>query len=96
VVAGLKEKQERCEGGGLSFYGQDTYVNEFSLAAANSAVGGLIAAVEQVIKGEAKNAFAIIRPPYLFTFPVAHLSFTLQQVTTQNRTLLWAFACTIM
>ena len=62
----LKEKQDRCEGGGMSFFGQDTYINEFSLTSANLAVGGLISAVEQVVKGEATNAFAIIRPPYLF------------------------------
>ncbi|MEM2388105.1 MAG: histone deacetylase [Candidatus Thermoplasmatota archaeon] len=41
----------------------DTYTNEFSYEVAKLAVGGVIKACEEIIKGRDKNAFAVVRPP---------------------------------
>jgi acetoin utilization deacetylase AcuC-like enzyme len=41
----------------------DTYVTPVSFIAAKEAVGGLIAVVQSVIDGYAKNGFALVRPP---------------------------------
>ncbi len=41
----------------------DTYVSAGSLAAARRAVGGIVAAVDAVLAGEAANAFVACRPP---------------------------------
>jgi acetoin utilization deacetylase AcuC-like enzyme len=41
----------------------DTYVGTHSYAAALRAAGGLLQAVQAVLQGEVKNAFALVRPP---------------------------------
>ncbi|MFN8637948.1 MAG: histone deacetylase [Dehalococcoidia bacterium] len=41
----------------------DTYVNAESPAVARRAAGGVLAATQAVLRGEARNAFAAVRPP---------------------------------
>jgi len=41
----------------------DTYVGPFSYAAALRAAGGVLRAVEGVLRGQVDNAFALVRPP---------------------------------
>ena len=41
----------------------DTYISSGSLTAAYRAAGGVLRAVDLVLSGEAKNAFAAVRPP---------------------------------
>lgn len=50
-----------ASGGGM--LDPDTYVNAHSYEAALMAAGGLINAVEAVLKGQVDNAFALVRPP---------------------------------
>ncbi|HLF26195.1 MAG TPA: histone deacetylase [Anaerolineae bacterium] len=50
-------------GGGLSSPYDETYVAPKSYAAARLASGGLVTALEAVLRGEFKNAFALVRPP---------------------------------
>lgn len=58
-VASVKSKAEK--GGG--WLDPDTTVSRRSYEAATWAAGGVIAAVEAVVIGEASNAFALVRPP---------------------------------
>jgi acetoin utilization deacetylase AcuC-like enzyme len=50
-------------GGGLSGMGDETYVAPRSYDAALMASGAVVAGVEAVLRGEVKNAFALVRPP---------------------------------
>jgi acetoin utilization deacetylase AcuC-like enzyme len=51
-----------AEGGG-GHMDMDTYVSARSFEAACLAAGGVIAAVETVLRGDIANAFALVRPP---------------------------------
>ena len=54
--------QRLCsEGGG--YLDPDTVVGPESFVAARAAVGGVFTAVDQVMLGEVKNAFCLVRPP---------------------------------
>ncbi len=50
-------------GGGLSGMGDETYVAPRSYDAALMASGAAVTGVEAVLRGEVKNAFALVRPP---------------------------------
>jgi acetoin utilization deacetylase AcuC-like enzyme len=50
-------------GGGLMGMGDETYVAPRSYEAALLASGAVVAGVEAVLRGEVKNAFALVRPP---------------------------------
>ena len=58
-ISYVKSKAE--EGGG--WLDPDTVMSPRSYEAALYAVGGLLVAVEEVMKGEVDNAFALVRPP---------------------------------
>ncbi len=57
------ERVARRGGGGLAGRGDETYVAPRSYEAARLASGGVVTAVEAVLRGECKNAFALVRPP---------------------------------
>ncbi|NUM79471.1 histone deacetylase [bacterium] len=46
-----------------AFLDADTYVNSFSYSAALTACGGMISAVDAVMKGQVENGFCAVRPP---------------------------------
>ena len=50
-------------GGGLMGQGDETYVVARSYDAALLAAGAVVTGVEAVLRGEVKNAFALVRPP---------------------------------
>jgi acetoin utilization deacetylase AcuC-like enzyme len=50
-------------GGGLMGLGDETYVAPRSYDAALLAAGAVVTGVEAVLRGEVKNAFALVRPP---------------------------------
>ena len=50
-------------GGGLMGMGDETYVAPRSYDAALLAAGAVVTGVEAVLRGEVKNAFALVRPP---------------------------------
>jgi acetoin utilization deacetylase AcuC-like enzyme len=50
-------------GGGLMGQGDETYVASRSFDAALLAAGAVVTGVEAVLRGEVKNAFALVRPP---------------------------------
>ena len=50
-------------GGGLAGRGDETYVAPRSYDAALCASGAVVGGVEAVLRGEVKNAFALVRPP---------------------------------
>jgi acetoin utilization deacetylase AcuC-like enzyme len=52
-----------CESGSTRLSTGDTNISPASYSVALSGVGGVVAAVEQVVNGEAKNAFCAVRPP---------------------------------
>jgi len=58
----IKHLKEFCENGG-GYLDPDTYSNEYSFKAASIAVGSSIDLVKDVIKGNLKNGFALLRPP---------------------------------
>ena len=65
-AAHTKEHFKRVEGAfanGLERLDADTVISMKSFDAAMLAAGGAIAAVDAVMQGEAKNAFAALRPP---------------------------------
>jgi len=55
----------------------DTYLNARSYDAALMAVGGLLAAVEQVLEGEIDTGFALVRPPGHHALPDRGMGFCL-------------------
>jgi len=57
------EQVARRGGGGLAGRGDETYVAPRSFEAALMASGGVVTAVESVLRGEFKNAFGLVRPP---------------------------------
>ncbi|HEY4691333.1 MAG TPA: hypothetical protein VIK33_18640 [Anaerolineae bacterium] len=57
------EQIARRGGGGLKGRGDETYVAPKSYEAARLASGGLVTGVEAVLRGDFKNAFALVRPP---------------------------------
>ena len=57
------EQVARSGGGGLSHWADETYVASKSYEAALLASGGVVTAVEAVLRGEIQNAFALARPP---------------------------------
>lgn len=48
---------------GHGYLDPDTYINEHSMEAAYLAAGAAVGAVDVVMKGQARNAFALVRPP---------------------------------
>ena len=50
-------------GGGLKSMGDETYVAPRSYEAALLAAGAIVAGVEAVLRGDAQNAFGLVRPP---------------------------------
>jgi acetoin utilization deacetylase AcuC-like enzyme len=52
-----------AEGGGDAWHGGETYVCPKSYDAARLAAGGLVTLVEAVVRGDADNGFALVRPP---------------------------------
>src|SRR5512147_1030487 len=50
-------------GGGLMGMGDETYVAPRSYEAARLASGAVVSGVEAVLRGDVKNAFALVRPP---------------------------------
>ncbi len=65
-----------AEGGG-GHLDADTYVVPRSHEAAFMAAGGLVNAVEAVLRGEADNAFALVRPPGHHALPNRGMGFCL-------------------
>ncbi len=65
-----------AEGGG-GHLDADTYVVPCSHEAALMAAGGLVNAVEAVLRGEADNAFALVRPPGHHALPNRGMGFCL-------------------
>lgn len=61
-VARVRAIAERG-GGGLMGRGDETYVAPLSYEAALLAAGAVVTGVEAVLRGDATNAFAIVRPP---------------------------------
>ncbi|WP_199259532.1 histone deacetylase family protein [Paracoccus binzhouensis] len=59
-LSGLRRKSPAE---GWAMLDSDTYLSPDSLAAARHAVGGVCAAVDAVLAGEAPNAFVAMRPP---------------------------------
>ncbi|MFT4014306.1 MAG: histone deacetylase family protein [Paracoccus sp. (in: a-proteobacteria)] len=55
--------QRKVPDQGWTMLDPDTYLSAGSLAAARHAVGGVAAAVDAVLAGEAPNAFVAMRPP---------------------------------
>jgi acetoin utilization deacetylase AcuC-like enzyme len=53
----------RRGGGGLAHDWDETYVAPKSFEAARLASGGVVTAVEAVLRGDYRNAFALVRPP---------------------------------
>jgi len=58
----VKYVKEFCEKGG-GYLDPDTYSNKYSFIAAGTAVGSSIDFTNEVIKGNLKNGFALLRPP---------------------------------
>lgn len=58
----IKLVKEFCERGG-GYLDPDTYANEYSYLAATTAVGSSIDLINEIINGELKNGFALVRPP---------------------------------
>ncbi len=56
-------------GGGLMGMGDETYVAPRSYDAALLAAGAVVTGVEVVLRGELRNAFALVRPPGHHAFP---------------------------
>jgi len=50
-------------GGGLMGMGDETYLAPRSYDAARLAAGAVVTGVEAILRGEVKNAFALVRPP---------------------------------
>lgn len=59
----VRSVKEGAESGGASWRGGETYVGRRSYDAALLAAGGLTTLVETVVRGEADNGFALVRPP---------------------------------
>jgi acetoin utilization deacetylase AcuC-like enzyme len=59
----IKLVEQYCKLGGGQLDSGDTVVSPESFLSSLFAVGGTIRAVDLVMKGEAENAFAVIRPP---------------------------------
>jgi acetoin utilization deacetylase AcuC-like enzyme len=57
-------------GGGLQGLGDETYVAPRSYDAALLAAGAVVTGVEAVLRGEVKNAFALVRPPGHHALPI--------------------------
>lgn len=47
----------------IGWLDMDTYTNEYSYKVAKLAAGGLVKAAEEILNGNDKNAFALVRPP---------------------------------
>lgn len=63
------ERLAEAGGGGLKGRGDETYVAPDSYHAMLLASGGLVTALEAVLRGDFKNAFALVRPPGHHAFP---------------------------
>ena len=47
----------------IGWLDMDTYTNKYSYKVAKLAAGGLVKAAEEILNGNDKNAFALVRPP---------------------------------
>ncbi len=59
----VRHVREQCEKGDESLDTGDTPISPQSYDAACAAVGGVLAAVDAVMKGQVENAFCAVRPP---------------------------------
>jgi acetoin utilization deacetylase AcuC-like enzyme len=75
--ASMVERVQRVAEAGGGFLDPDTYVSPCSYEAARAAAGGTIAAVEAVLSGAARNAFALVRPPGHHATPSRSMGFCL-------------------
>jgi acetoin utilization deacetylase AcuC-like enzyme len=62
---------------GAVWLDQDTYLTAGSLDAALMAAGAAAEAVEAVVRGQASNAFALVRPPGHHATPMRSMGFCL-------------------
>lgn len=60
---GYIEEIRAASAGQQGWLDPDTYVGPYSYAAALRAAGGLLQAVQAVLEGQVRNAFALVRPP---------------------------------
>ncbi len=73
----LKIVAEDVADGDRSLSTGDTRISRRSLDIARLATGGVIAAVDAVVKGDVKNAFAVVRPPGHHATPKRGMGFCL-------------------
>jgi acetoin utilization deacetylase AcuC-like enzyme len=59
----VRSVKEGAESGGASWRGGETYISRRSYDVALLAAGGLMTLVEAIVRGEADNGFALVRPP---------------------------------
>src|SRR5262245_51699627 len=71
------EVVRRLSARGAVWLDQDTYLTEGSFDAACMAAGAAIQAVEAVVRGQATNAFALVRPPGHHATPMRSMGFCL-------------------
>jgi acetoin utilization deacetylase AcuC-like enzyme len=72
----IQQVQRTAEAGGGQL-DADTYVSRRSFDAALMAAGGVVRAVEAVLSGEIRNAFALVRPPGHHATPTRSMGFCL-------------------
>jgi len=71
------EVVRRLSARGAVWLDQDTYLTAGSLDAALMAAGAAAEAVEAVVRGQASNAFALVRPPGHHATPMRSMGFCL-------------------
>jgi len=59
----VEHVRRSCQGGARFLDSMDTPVSKDSFAAAETAAGGVLAAVDAVVEGKVRNAFCAVRPP---------------------------------
>lgn len=59
----IKEAEQSCLEGKKYLHSKDTIISEDSYNAARLAAGGVLTAIDAVMKGEVQNAFCAVRPP---------------------------------